>query len=146
MSEAPFSCQIVPFLDYDFFWITFSGPIGIGRLAKAHKQFLEHPQFKPGIGELLDFSATSIEQVNRADINQIRLYMKDQTDRLCARSVLVVNTQLEFGLMRMMDGMLASEAPVDRALFYSLPEALEWLHPGKSEELLALYPERAQRC
>ena len=142
MAEPKFEYTIVPFVDYGFMWVTFSGPIGMGRLGKAHEQFLQHPDFKPGIDELLDFSAASLEQLGRSDFEQLRLYMRDQTDRHGSRSVLVVNTRLEYGLIRMMDGMLATEAPVDRALFYTLPEALEWLHPGKSDLLLDEYSRR----
>lgn len=142
MAQSQFEYTIVPFADHGFMWVTFSGPIDMGRLGRAYQQFLQHPDFEPGIDELLDFSAASLDKLGRADFEQLRMYMRDQTDRHDSRSVLVVSTRLEYGLVRMMDGMLAAEAPADRAQFYTLPEALEWLHPGKSDLLLAEYSRR----
>lgn len=145
MAQPKFDFRMVPFKDHGFFWITFFGELGIGRLAKAHQQFIEHPDYQPGIDELLDFSQTSIAQITRQNIEMIRNYMRERTTRHHCRSAMVINSELEFGLGRMLGGMLSQEAPVDRGIFYSVSEALEWLYPGQSEELMRLHDQITSR-
>ena len=145
MAQPKFDFQMVPFVDHGFFWITFSGEIGIGRLAKAHQAFTDHPDYRAGINELLDFSETSIEQITRQNIEMIRTYMRERTTRHHCRSAMVISSELEFGLGRMLGGMLSQEAPVDRGIFYSVAQALEWLYPGQSEELMHLHDQITSR-
>lgn len=141
--STEFSYKLTPFPKDDFFWITFSGELGLGRLAKAHSVFTSHPDYRPGIDELLDFRETTLKDITRSDIEQIRLYVRDRTDRHHCKSIIVVNTELEYGLGRMLGGHLSVEAPVERGLAYSLEDALEWLRPGESERLLAEFDQRA---
>jgi len=143
MTAEKFSFSLTPMLEEGFFWITFRGELGLGRLAKAHGEFTSHPDYKPGIDELLDFRQTTLKDITRQDIEQIRLYVRDRTDRHHCKSVIVVNTELEYGLGRMLGGRLSAEAPVERGLAYSIEEALEWLRPGEGARLLAEFERRS---
>ena len=136
MSENNFNYTILPILSHDFFWITFGGEVSLGRLGNAHDAFTSHPEYKLGIDELLDFTATSIAQMTIKDIELIRQYMVGQPGRQNSKSVIVVNTQVEFGLARMMGGSIALDVPADRWTCYSLRDALDWLRPGQSDGLL----------
>jgi len=123
-------------MPHDFFWITFMGEVNLDRLVMAHDAFTSHTEYKPGIDELLDFTATSIAQITITDIELIRQYMVGQPGRHNSKSVIVVNTQVEFGLGRMMGGSIALDVPVERWICYSLRDALDWLRPGHTDELL----------
>jgi hypothetical protein len=126
-------------MSHDFFWITFTGEVSLGRLVQAHEAFTSHPEYKPGIDELLDFTASSIAQMTTEDVELIRQYMVGQPGRHDSRSVIVVNTQMEFGLGRLMGGSIALDVPVERWVCYSLGDALDWLRPGHSDELLGTH-------
>ena len=143
MTAEKFSFSMTPMPEEGYFWITFRGELGLGRLAKAHAEFTSHPDYTPGIDELLDFRETTLRDITRHDIEQIRLFVRDRTDRHHCKSVIVVNTELEYGLGRMLGGRLSAEAPVERGLAYSIEEALEWLRPGESARLLAEFERRS---
>jgi hypothetical protein len=136
MSEDNFKYTMIPIMRHDFFWITFTGEVNISRLFEAHDAFTSHPEYRPGIDELLDFTASSIAQMTKKEIELIREYMIGQPGRHNSKSVIVVNTQVEFGLGRMMGGSIAVDVPVERWICYSLRDALEWLRPGHTDELL----------
>ncbi len=130
---------MVPLKSHGFFWLTFVGEVSLGKLARAHEAYMTHPDFEPGIDELLDFSNASIRNISKRDIELIWEFMKERTDLHTAKSVYVVNTQLEYGLGRMLGGYLGVQAPSERGIFYSIEEALEWLRPEQGEEILAAY-------
>jgi hypothetical protein len=133
-------------MSHDFFWVTFTGEVSMGRLVKAHDAFTSHPEYGPGIDELLDFTASSIAQMTTKDIELIRQYMVGKPDRHNSKSVIVVNTQMEFGLGRMMGGSIALDVPVERWICYSLRDALDWLRPGHTDELLKSHMKSSTGC
>ena len=146
MPENDFKYTMIPFTEDGFFWVTFFGEISLGRLAKAHNALTSHAEYVPGIDELLDFSQTSVGQITRQDIDQIRAYMETQPDRHHNKSVIVVNTELEYGLGRMMGAWLDRDVPVERQIVYSVREALDWLRPGKAAELEKAHQQALKRC
>ena len=62
--------------------------------------------------------------------------MKQQPDRQECMSAIVVGSQLDFGIGRMMGAQLDRDIPVDRAMFYAIEDALEWLRPGQASQLI----------
>ena len=98
-----------------------------------------NPDYIPGIDELLDFTHTSIKQMRKADIGEIRKYLEARPGRQNNKSVIVVNTALEYGLGRMMGALMDRDVPVDRWICYSLEEALDWLRPGEAGDLLSVH-------
>ncbi len=136
MAELNFNCDMVPFKAEGFFWITFTGDMSLGRLAKAHASYTQHPDYVPGIDELLDFSQTSIRHMKKAEIDMIKQYVMERPEGHNNRSVLVVGTDVEYGLARMMGALLEEAAPVDRKVCYEVRDALEWLRPGQAAALL----------
>lgn len=142
MAELNFNCDMMPFKDEGFFWITFTGDMSLGRLAKAHASFTDHPDYTPGVDELLDFSQTSIKHMKKAEIDMIKQYVMERPEGHHNKSVLVVGTDAEYGLARMMGALLDEAAPVDRKVCYEVRDALEWLRPGKANELLRVFAAR----
>ena len=45
----------------------------------------------------------------------------------------------------MMSALLDRDVPMDRRVFYSVHEALDWLRPGQVDELLAAHEEAVER-
>ena len=88
-----------------------------------------------GIDELLDFRATSVSDLTQKEIDMVRLFMREQPSRHNSRSAVLVGSQLEFGLMRMMGANLDVEVPMSRGVFYSVDEALDWLRPGEADDV-----------
>ena len=64
--------------------------------------------------------------------------------RIRGKNVLVVNTKLEYGLGRMIAGMLGKDVPEERQICFSIHEALEWLRPGQADELQQDYLQRTK--
>ena len=124
-------------------WVTFSGTLSLGRLTRAHQNYLAHPDYHQGIEELLDFRDASIGGLRGDEVRMMRHYVQGQPEAMPGRNVMVVSTALEFGIGRMIASMIEQGEPLERHVAYSVEDALEWLRPGKSAELLALYEQRA---
>lgn len=133
---------LVPFESDGFFWVAFRGEITLGQLARAHDTMTNHPAYTPGVDELVDFTEASIKNLSKNEIDTIHQYMVGRPDRHHCRSVLVVGSTFEYGLGRMLGLSMEFEVPVDRWICRSLREALEWLHPGRADELLATCEEK----
>ena len=133
---------LVPFESDGFFWAAFRGEVSLGCLARAHDAFTSHPAYAPDLDELIDFSEASFKDMTRDDIRMIRDYMITRPDRHHCRSVLVVGSDMEYGLGRMLGSSLEFDVPVDRWICRSLHEALEWLRPGRADELVAKYEQK----
>ena len=115
---------MVPFKEQGFFWVTFTGQISMDNLGRAHRDFTHHPDYTPHIDELLDFRNASIGQLTKNEIEIIRQTMKQLPDRHESKSAIVVSSQLDFGIGRIMGAQLDRDIPVDRAMFYSMEEDL----------------------
>ena len=136
MSKDDFSYTIVPFKEHGFFWGTLEGHINMENIGRAYRGFLRHPDYAPHIDELLDVSKTSIAELTKNEFEVFRQAMKQQPDRQECMSAIVVGSQLDFGIGRMMGAQLDRDIPVNRAMFYSVKDALEWLRPGQGSELI----------
>ena len=124
---------------YGFFWVEFEGDFDMQRLGLAYGEFISHPDYYPGIDELLDFSNTTLRHTSAEDARQIRRYVVEKPESLSDRCVWVVNTQLEYGLGRMITGLLGKDVHIDRQICFSIADALEWLRPGQAEQLQTTY-------
>jgi hypothetical protein len=136
MSDNNFTYTMVPLKEQGFFWVTFTGQISMDNLGRAHRDFTHHPDYAPHIDELLDFRNASIGQLTKSEIEIIRQTMRQLPDRHDSKSAIVVSSQLDYGIGRIMGAQLDRDIPVERAMFYSIEEALEWLHPGQASELI----------
>ncbi len=130
-----FDYKLVPLPEFGLFWIVFSGRVSMGKLGAAHDVFTAHPEYVDGIDELLDFRATSVSDLTQKEIDMVRLFMREQPSRHNSRSAVLVGSQLEFGLMRMMGANLDVDVPMSRGVFYSVDEALAWLRPGEADDV-----------
>ncbi len=136
-----FHLTIVPITGHNLFWITFYDRFTMKEITRAHDEFTRHEEYVPRIDELLDFSSSSLSELNQKSIDIFRTLMKEQASRHDSRSAIVVNTELEYGLSRMLGSNLDSDAPVDRGIFYNIEDALAWLRPGETEEIMSRYNE-----
>ena len=105
----------------------------------ALEVFKDHPNFTPGVDELLDFTLSSLAWMSPDDVQGMRRSLQEQPERHNCKSAIVVNTKLEYGLARMMDGTMAMDVPTNRGVFYSVNEALDWLRPDRAEELQRIH-------
>lgn len=137
----PFSASLVPFETEDFLWIIFKGEMNLGRLTKAHQAFMAHPAFRPGIDELLDFSQTTLRHTSAEEARLVRQYVMAKPESLSDKCAWVVNTQIEYGLGRMITGMLGKDMHIERQICYSVEDALEWLRPGLGGTLLTKFQQ-----
>jgi len=128
--------SMVPFKDDGFFWITFYGDFSIGSLGRAYEAFRSHPDYVPGTDELADFSQGSIENLSRDDVERIRQYMAGTSEQHHCKSVLVVGTTVEYGVGRMLTLTLERDAPVNRFVARTIREGVEWMRPGRADELM----------
>lgn len=143
MADSDFAFQMVPLPAYGLFWITFSGEVTAGRLAKAHAEFTRHPDYEPSVDELLDFSDTSINLLSQKDIAQMRVFMRGRPDRHHIRSAIVVGSKVDYGVGRMFGTLVEvdAELPVEYRTCHLIREAVEWLRPGQEDELIAAHAE-----
>jgi len=123
-------------------WGTFHGDVTMANIAETYAAYQQHPNSGPEIDELLDFSDASVATIRAKEFEIIRAFMSSQSDRHHTRSAIVVNTKLEYGLSRMMGGLMSKDVPVDRGVFYSADDALEWLRPGQVDEIRRLRSEQ----
>jgi hypothetical protein len=117
----------------------------MGRLARAYGALRNHPAYVPGIDELVDFTKTSVKDLSQSEIELIREYMVAAPEQHGCKSAIIVNTKVEYGLTRMMGLTLDTDVPADRFVCYSVREALEWLRPGRADELMAAYEDERRR-
>ena len=123
-------------------WATFHGEVTMGNITKSYAAYQQDPNYGPEIDELLDFSDASVATMRAKEFEIIRAFMSSQTDRHNTMSAIVVSSKLEYGLSRMMGGLMSKDAPVDRGVFYTVDEALEWLRPGQADEIRRLRSEQ----
>lgn len=131
--------------EYGFFWNSAYGTPTLRDVFYSRQAFINHPEYHKDVTELVDMRHSDISAMNRQSINHIVDFTQQETTDVQNRSVLVVNTQLEFGLSRMLDANLTQSSPVERAVFYNIKEALEWLCPGQADAVLKLYEARHQQ-
>ena len=136
---TPFNASLVPFPEDDFLWVTFSGELSLGRLTRAHQAYMAHPEFRAGIDELLDFTQSTLEHTSPDDLRFIRRYVIDNPQSDARKAALVVNTTLEYGLGRMLTGLIGKSHDVDRKICFSAGEALQWLRPDRADDLLKIH-------
>jgi hypothetical protein len=134
-----FSYRIVSLKPNNLMWGTFYGEISVRGIAEAYSAYQEHPDFGPGVDELLDFSQASVANLRAKSFEIFRSFMSEQPERHHSMSAIVVNTALEYGLSRMMGGMLDQDVPVERGVFYSVEDAVAWLRPEQVDDVLAAH-------
>ncbi|MEM1434950.1 MAG: hypothetical protein AAGG11_12895 [Pseudomonadota bacterium] len=143
MDVQKLQCTLVPLTDAKLFWVTFSGPLSLGRLTRAHQLYLRHPAYVSGMDELLDFSGTSLSSLKKPQLDLLRQYMLAQPEIVLGRTAMVVNTELEYGIGRMVSAMVEFDVPLQRFVSRSVADALEWLRPGEGDQLTALHDAQA---
>ncbi len=125
--------------EQDFFWATYTGDVTLRDLTRAHEDFKAHPSYASNLDELLDFSRCSFDTLSTKQVEIMRLYLLDQPARDNSKSSIIVGTELEFGLARMLSAIISDVAPVTRGVFYTPEDALAWMRPDQADEITAAY-------
>ncbi len=136
--SSEFDFELRPFPRHGFFWCKFRGEITPQRLGQAHRAFLKHPEYKPWIDELLDFSETTVKHLSEADIEIMKNYMMKEPTRHGARSVVVANSEDERSVHSGVGQTMGADVPMERHFCSSIRDAVEWLCPDDTDELLNL--------
>lgn len=144
-----FSYELVWVESRGFIWFVFSGEPTLADLPGVFESFREHPAYRADLDELLDMRGASMRRFSPNDFEEIRHFLSRQEDRFGTKQAAVVGSDLDFGVYRMFDSRSDESVPQQRRVFRSVEEALEWLRPGCSRELLASHgpglPPAAER-
>ncbi|MGD0167394.1 MAG: hypothetical protein ABSC51_08905 [Gaiellaceae bacterium] len=89
------------------------------------------PQFRPGIDVIIDHTKVDISALTAAEIEQIASLRVQFMGATARRAVGVVgpNSPMRYGLGRMFEAHVASQAGTKVELFKTLEEAMAWLRP-----------------
>jgi hypothetical protein len=89
---------------------------------------IDDPQFRHGMPILIDHSSLDASVLTATDIRAIGDFVATIGERIGPSSIaVVVPDKLTFGFVRMGE-MRANQPQLNIQVFYSLPEAVQWLH------------------
>ena len=137
MAEKELRFTFRPQPSYGFFWVEFEGDFDMQRLGLAYGEFISHPDYYPGIDELLDFSKSTLEELTVEDIARLKAFTEARPELRNNKSVIVVNSALEYQLAETLKVHMQKTIPVDRHICFSVREAIEWLRPEQADEINA---------
>ncbi len=133
---TPCSFTIEYIREADFFWISYFGEPQLDDMGRVFVALRRHDDYKDRVDVLLDMRKATAKRLSAADFRRIREYLESQDDRHDVKQANVVASEIDFGLFRMSDSLLSEDVPQSRQVFRDLDEALQWLRPDLSPDLL----------
>jgi hypothetical protein len=107
--------------------LTTSGVARVADFRKMSEALVDHPQFQAGMPILIDHTDLDASVLTPTDVRTIGEFVATIGDRLGPSSIaVVVPDKLTFGFVRMGE-MRANQPQLNVSIFYSLPEAVQWL-------------------
>jgi hypothetical protein len=107
--------------------LTTSGVARVADFRKMSEALVDHPQFRAGMPILIDHTDLDASVLTPTDVRTIGEFVATIGDRLGPSSIaVVVPDKLTFGFVRMGE-MRANQPQLNVSIFYSLPEAVQWL-------------------
>jgi hypothetical protein len=107
--------------------VTTEGEATTEGFARMNAEFVAHERFRPGLLVLLDHTHLLVDKLNSQDVRTIsRDFVRHDADLGAAIVALVAPTPVQFGLARM-STLVAEPTTSEVQVFYTRPEALEWL-------------------
>lgn len=82
---------------------------------------------------IFDLCDVNLSRLSREELQRIVRGLRDRAGAGPQRVVYVVQDELAFGILRMFISLADMSVPRDRGVFRSIPEALSWLHDGRSQ-------------
>ncbi len=107
--------------------LTTSGVARVEDFLKLSQALVDHPRFRAGMPILIDHTRLDASVLTAKDVRAIGEFVATIAERIGPSSIaVVVPDQLTFGFVRMGE-MRANQPQLNVSIFYSLPEAVEWL-------------------
>lgn len=107
--------------------LTTSGVARVEDFRKMNEALIDDPRFHAGMPILVDHTSLDASVLTPTDVRAIGEFVASIGERLGPRSVaVVVPDKLTFGFVRMGE-MRANQRQLSVKIFYSLPEAVQWL-------------------
>jgi hypothetical protein len=110
-------------------------PIGVAEV-KGYEEFLQtlasSQEYGPEVKVLMDITALDVSSLTAADLEELASLRVRFSSERKARAAMVVGhgSPLRFGLGRMFEGFLASQAEFEVKVFEDLDQAMVWLQTG----------------
>jgi hypothetical protein len=107
--------------------LTTSGVARVENFLEMSQALVDDPRFRPGMPILIDHTRLDASVLTATDIRAIGEFVATIGGKLGPSSIaVVVPDKLTFGFVRMGE-MRANQPQLNVSIFYSLPEAVEWL-------------------
>ena len=107
--------------------VTTFGVARVDDFRRMSQALIDDPRFRPGMPILVDHSSLDASVLTPTDIRAIGDFVATIGDKIGASSIaVVVPDTLTFGFVRMGE-LRANQPQLNVQIFYSLPEAVQWL-------------------
>jgi hypothetical protein len=107
--------------------LTTSGVARVEDFRKMSEALVDNPQFQAGMPILIDHTSLDASVLTPTDVRTIGEFVATIGERLGPSSIaVVVPDKLTFGFVRMGE-MRANQPQLNVSIFYSRPEAVQWL-------------------
>jgi hypothetical protein len=107
--------------------VTTSGVARVEDFRKMSEALVDDPRFEAGMPILIDHTSLDASVLTPTDVRAIGEFVATIGDRIGPSSIaVVVPDKLTFGFVRMGE-MRANQPQLNVSIFYSLPEAVQWL-------------------
>jgi hypothetical protein len=111
-------------------YTTVEGRVGIDEIIEKLKDFMNRPEFRPGLNGIADMRNSDLE-THSIDVQRIARLMIDFRDKIGpSKTAVVVSQKVTFGMTRMFQ-VFAEQSSIDTAIFQDMDEALQWLAGSK---------------
>ncbi len=121
-------------------WVRVSGAVDIPAVFERGVDFLDHPDFVPGMPTVWDLREADLSAIGEADMRLVGLRNRDLAERRGrARMALVVSDDFSFGVARMHQ-VLGESPNLEVSVFRDLSAAEGWAlrSDGPGEEKNAI--------
>lgn len=113
--------------------IRITGPMDVSGFSAVVTEFMDHPDFVPGMPAIWDMREADLERITEEEIRSIGSQSRQLAERRgSARVALVVSDDFRFGMARMTQ-VLAASPNLEMAAFRDFASAEKWVfgsHPS----------------
>ena len=126
--DFEFTYEVRVYREERYIYVVAKGSISLERLKQMYASVLMNPQYESGMSRLWDFTHLDVSLITSDHLESFAQFMKKEDLGIdTAYSAILVNRDLEYGMVRMLqtlgDGVLSPNVRVTR----SQDEALAWI-------------------
>ncbi|MEX0941517.1 MAG: hypothetical protein WD002_03125 [Pseudomonadales bacterium] len=107
-------------------WLQLEGAIAVRHIIEVSDAELSHPDFTDGMDTIWDMRQADLRAVTPDAMLEILRRVKPRHSRLAKRAAFLVDSDLQFGIIRMWQ-VYGQDVPQDREIFRDSDDALKWL-------------------